>query len=126
MAKALWQADHKNAYRPSHLSRHRIVLAVSITSGRLHFCYFYPVHNTKKNTSASPAELHRARCGSGGTGLGPLTLPAAHAATRPTKSRVGLHEDGRLAVIVHEAPERHIARSFISLPEKTLDDRRPH
>ena len=43
--------------------------------------------------------------GSGGTGMSPLTLHVAHAATRPTISRVSLHEDGRHAVVVHEAHE---------------------
>ena len=66
---------------------------------------FLAVTQYEENTSASPAELQRARSGSDGTGLSPLTMPAALAAKRPTRSRVGLHEDGCLAVVVHEAPE---------------------
>ena len=46
-------------------------------------------------------------------------MPAADAATRPTISRVSFHDDGRLAVVVHEAPDRHIAGLSISLPEET-------
>ena len=83
---------------------------VTFVCSRLHF---YPAHNTK-NTSASEADFQRARCGSGGTGLSPPTLPAALAAKRVTRSRVGLHQDGRRAVVVHYAPERHIAAGFIS------------
>ena len=78
---------------------------------------FLPVTQSEKNTSASAAELHRARCGSNGTGIGPPTLPAALAAKRVIRSRVGLHQDGRRAVVLQEALERHIAAGFISLPE---------
>ena len=82
---------------------------------------FLPRSQSEKKYYASPAELQRAmqraRCGSDGTGLGPPILPAALAAERLTRCRVGLHQDGRRAVLVHAAPERRNLRGFISLPE---------
>ena len=69
------------------------------TAGRI---TFLRESQYEKNTSASAAELRRAPCGSDGTRLRPPTLPVAHTATRATTSRVGLHQDGRRAVVVHE------------------------
>ena len=48
-------------------------------------------------------------------------MPAALAAKPVTRSRVGLHQDGRRAVLVHAAPERRNLAGFISLREETTD-----
>ena len=80
--------------------------------------YISTPYTIRKNTSASPVELQRARCGSDGTGLIPPTLPAAHAATRPTISRVSLHEEGRLAVVVHRGREAYCPPLLFIFPSR--------
>ena len=75
---------------------------------------FLPRSQSEKKYYASPVELQRARSGSDGIGLSPPIIPAALAAMRPTRSRMGLHEEGCHVVVVHEAHESRSLRPLHS------------